>query len=239
MIQAESSIAYISGYLFVILASANSTFGDVSSVTVPNLATGSGSGVPFSISTGNSLRYQQVFSSSAFSSFNKIPHLITGIYFSAESSTGVYGVISNLRVDLSTTQSAPDRLSSIFATNVGTDDQIVFDGPWTIHSVNGETLDILMPFSKPFVYDPSKGNLLLDVRNLSGGQTIYINGANIADDQVSRMYSHDVFGNKGEGDSFGLIAKFVIAPVPEPSSLGILILPALWMLRRLKKIDRD
>jgi hypothetical protein len=77
---------------------------------------------------------------------------------------------ATLKIFASTTQRTVSTLSRNFAENLGEDYVLVFDGTLTLSSSNspaeGNTLqfDIVFPFTKPFLYDPAAGNLLLEVQ---------------------------------------------------------------------------
>src|SRR5262249_52227149 len=138
-------------------------------IVVPNaLATAEGNGVSQFL-TGDaraeSIRYQQVFAASQFSTGG----MITEIAFRSDAAIGTPSstTLSNTRIALSTTSRPPDGLSATFATNVGIDESVVFSGNLTLTSADppgpGGTrdFDILIGLSTPFPYDPSLGNLLL------------------------------------------------------------------------------
>ena len=57
-------------------------------------------------------------------------------------------------------------LSSTFADNVGPDNTQVFSGPFqTAVTFTGDptNFEVVINFTTPFYYDPTKGNLLLDI----------------------------------------------------------------------------
>ena len=227
------------GFLAFLLVSCIS-LGTASATTavVPNsLTTIEGDGAnafPFSISLRNppvpSMRYQQVFQSSEFSTFGG-PILITQIAFRPDV---VFGgafstTLSSIRIDLSTTTAAPDALSSKFAKNVGKDDKTVYDGPLPLSSaftgpVGGPmSFDILINLTTPFFYDPATGNLLLDVRNFGGGTTTFFDIQSTSGDSTSRVFS-SVSGRvddpSGNLDSTGLVTQFTSSPFTVLSCVG-------------------
>jgi hypothetical protein len=83
---------------------------------------------------------------------------ITGITFFAVPTTTISG---DFTVNLSTTSAkttfGPRGLSDIYATNIGADNAQFFSGTVT---------DVLSFSGGPFPYNPSQGNLLLDVKAL-------------------------------------------------------------------------
>src|SRR6202030_775909 len=134
------------------------------------------------------------------------------------------GTVPQLQVNLSTTTKTPDGLSSTFAKSVGADDTQVFSGPFqTAVTFTGDptNFEVVINFTTPFYYDPGKGNLLLDVRNLQGGTEVppndqELDGTTENGDSVSRVYNYGnvtaaAAGQSGgvdEKDSYGLITRF-------------------------------
>lgn len=196
------------------------------------------------------VRYQQVYDASQFSVISEGGGFINAIAFrpSQSSTLGATADASDLQINLSTTAHGPDGLSSQFAQNVGPDDAIVF-GPGPI-SLEGffstgsspQAFEMLISFANPFYYDPRAGNLLMDIRNYSGGHTFgSMSGEFAVGDPVSRVLgridspSADILS-----DSFGLVTAFSVTPVPEPSSWFLLLAGGLplgfWLGRgRLRK----
>jgi hypothetical protein len=205
---------------------------------------------PFLVSGG--MRYQQVFAASQFSG----PILMTeldlrnGILVNeAFSST-----ISSILISLSTISTAPDSLSSTFATNIGGDNTQVFSGSLTLSSANGagpggtKAFDISIALQTPFLYNPANGNLLIDIKNSSGANAAvgadFFDAVNVNGDSVSRVWGAEGSPNATTGtlDSFGLIVQFQSGAVPEPSSLlltglGVGVV-GLWR-RRLRNRNRS
>jgi hypothetical protein len=126
----------------------------------------------FPIFSDKPIRYQQLFPASQFSRLNPGGGTINGIAFRGHGPGFPFvGTVAQLQVNLSTTSKSPDRLSSTFAENVGPDDMPVFSGPLeaSLTYTGGPTnFEVIINFSTPFRYDPSKGNLLVDIRNMQG-----------------------------------------------------------------------
>src|SRR5205814_5635228 len=86
---------------------------------------------------------------------------------------------------------------------------------------------IHIPFAVPFLYDPSLGNLLLEVRNFGGGLTTAFDA--IGSSSFSRAFANDASASLATNrDALGLITQFntTAAPVPEPASVVALLLGA-------------
>ena len=188
-------------------------------------------GFPFNISLFaqygiNSIRYQQVFSHEEFSGS---PVEITEIRFRPDIQFGTAfdATLSNVQINLSTTASPANALSTVFAENVGSDDTIVHSG--SLHLSSSATgagprdFDIIISLQTPFTYDPSQGNLLLDVRNFDGpsSATTQLDATNQFPDSTGRSFlAGDVNGTSGYADSYGLVTKFVYQE-SAPSALAV------------------
>ncbi|HEV3165876.1 MAG TPA: PEP-CTERM sorting domain-containing protein [Isosphaeraceae bacterium] len=251
-------IAMLLGAISFLVASARA---DV--VVVPNanasVAGNTDNRFPFLVTGG--MRYQQVFASSQFGSFTG-PELINemdlrnGVFVSqAFTST-----ISNIQIALSTTSKAPDGLDPTFANNTGPDSTTVYNGSLTLSSTNaagpGNThvFDVVISFQTPFLYNPAAGNLLLDVKNISGANaavgTNFFDAINNSGDSVSRVFGSEGSPNatSGTADSLGLIVQFEFGPsspaVPEPTSLVLASLGFVlvggygWRARRARLAGR-
>jgi hypothetical protein len=102
--------------------------------------------------------------------------------------------ISNFQVNLSTTRRAPTGLSSVLASNVGLDDTVVFQGALSLSSAfsgpagGPKAFDMVLLLSTPFRYDPAAGNLLVDIRNVSGSTATFVDVASGAGGQIGRAF---------------------------------------------------
>lgn len=173
------------------------------------------------------MRYQQVYNADQF---NVGPIIIFGIAFrpDARDGTAFNTTVQSVQINMSTSSNGADGLSATFANNVGGDDMIVRNlGSLSLSSANTggppKDFDIIIPFDNSFVYDPSQGNLLLDVRQMSGPTAIgFWDAENRRGDSVSRIYTSN---NPADGptadqvDSLGLVTRFDYTPVPEPASM--------------------
>ena len=168
------------------------------------------------------VRYQNVYGAAQFSN-NAI--VINGLRFRPNTNVAPFSVtISKIQFNFSTTTAQPGSLSSTFANNVGADDTIVFGGSLQISSASTgppggpRDFDIIIPLTNSFAYDPTKGNLLMEVRNFTGAPI-----GNIADHtgnpvvQASRIYAYDAFAttapNSGPG---GVIIELVYSSFNSP-----------------------
>lgn len=168
--------------------------------------------------------YQQVYLASKFSG----PVTINDIAFASSTSDIPKLDTLNLTISLSTTAATLSTLSSNFATNEGPDETQVYSGVFTFMLTANNTFDLVFPTSA-FVYDPSKGNLLLTIDTLSSGALATF--AATTDPVTSRVYIlgdplHPVPTVQAD---FGLVTEFTVTPTsssPEPND-GLLLLSTL------------
>jgi hypothetical protein len=193
-------------------------------VVVPNsLASNEGSinnGLPFNISPGTSTRYQQVYAASEFSALQE-PMLIKKIRFRPDAAVGSFSAtLADVQINLSTTHSGPNSLSTTFTNNIGPDDTVVFPrGPLALSSlatgpVGGpKAFDIVITLARPFFYDPTLGNLLLEVRNFAGGFTTQFDAHFSSSDPIARMWIFNSLGSPtGFTDTVGMVTAFDFEP---------------------------
>jgi hypothetical protein len=160
-------------------------------------------------------RYQQLYSSSIFSGATNI----SSVSFFADSNS--WHGTSTWQMSLSTTNTALGALSSTFASNVGSNAVVyateTFSGSATVGS--------LITFTGSFDYNPSLGNLLVDIKLVSGslgGMDLEAGDATGFD----RAYS---FGSYTQADGYnqgdyGNVTRFSLnaVQVPEPASMALL-----------------
>jgi phosphatidylinositol-3-phosphatase len=179
----------------------------------------------FPLFSSQPIRYQQVFDASQFSRLNPGGGLINRIAFRGHGPGIPFtATVPQLQVNLSTTSKTPDGLSSTFAENVGPDDTQVFSGPLqaaVTYTGDPTNFEVVLSFTNSFFFDPLKGNLLLDVRNIQGATEVppsdqELDGTSANADSVSRVYNFGSATATGAGqtggvdekDSYGLIARF-------------------------------
>lgn len=171
-------------------------------------------------SLGSSMRYQQVYNSSLFHSLGNNIYLNDVIFLlEAENTQTLIGwSVPQLQVNLSTTQKSAGTLSPVFSENVGPDDQVVF-GPeaQSFFAISSHGY-IDLPQGRSFRYNPSQGNLLLDIRILDGTGPFDWNLPSLeafdsSTDEVSRAWSSSVASTTADGvDTLGLTTLFEFSP---------------------------
>lgn len=169
-----------------------------------------------------SIRLQEAYAASMFPT-QKL--LITEIRWrpSAPAGKAFTNIISDFQLNLSTFDGAPAQLSTTFANNVGADDTIAYSGPLALSSqftgpVGGpKDFDIIVPLMTPFLYDPSKGSLLVDIRNFSGGEVSAVDAGAGPDGRIKRVFrSNNVNAPTGASDNGADVLKIVysVALIP-------------------------
>lgn len=203
---------------------------------------------PFNISAANGItdmRYQQLYDASLFTGSRRGALLITQIIF-RPNDFAFSSTLPDIQINLSTTNVADDSLSSTFAQNVGANDTVVFArGPLTLSSESAvmplpAEFQIVIELTTPYIYKPTQGNLLLDVRNFGGGFTGVFDAEMTPGDGISRVltdrnFPDGVNSTTGEGDTLGLVTAFTVrrgvgSGVPDGGSSGVLLGSALLLL---------
>jgi hypothetical protein len=198
--------------------------------------TGSNNTFPLGFTTpspGYLGEYQQIYASSAFPG----PVTIESIAFSSSSLPGNPPPTTrtvDMTVGLSPTTATPSNPGTSYDANKGPGFTTVFSGPLTFHTLNQDTFDVVIPLTTPFTYDPSSGNLLLDVfvNSSSGGNAAFQFGFNSPD--TGRLYNSGGVGAPTAGPHEGLLTEFTTA-VPEPSGFTLLGLGSLGLLVSVRR----
>jgi hypothetical protein len=227
---------------WVALAQAATTAQVVVPNALANVEGNSSTSDPF---TSSSFRFQQVFDASQFSflgstSFARIDSISFRI--DGASSDNVLYSFGGASVQLSTTTKSADDLSAVFAENIGADvvtirnGAISFGGTFQPGS-NPQPFGQVIPATTPFFYVPSRGNLLLDI-TAGGGLVLFpgsLDAQSTPGDSVSRVFANSEIALSGTADSLGLVTRFNLTIIPEPSTSALLILGAgmtMLFLRR-------
>lgn len=220
----------------VVAASSATAIGIVTPAATENVDGNINNVAPFS-DFARYTRYQQIFAATDFAKVGGVARL-TALSFRPDAAmprAGSYAFSGAL--SLSTTSKGESGLLSNLSANVGSDAMTVFSGETTLTTAstllgNGTyAFDFTFDFSTPFFYDPSKGNLLLDITFVANPSTpVILDASFVAGDGTSRAYHSSDRGFNS--DTAGLVARFEVTAVPEPTSLvlfglGIAALAAL------------
>lgn len=212
-------------------------------IAAQNITVGTAQGrgcIPFGCSNIGGTRYQQIFGAFLF---GLTPISISGLYFFNSGPAGGAFDGNTYTFSLSTTTAAVGGLNSNPASNVGGNNQLVFSGVLTGFVLSSNFFALF-----PFIYNPTQGNLLLDV-TITGSNSNPPSGTAFFDtDNVtaggtcrpgqlsSRAFGSDTFV---QTDCAFLVTGFdTAAIVPEPASIvlvatGLLGIAGLTIRRRL------
>jgi hypothetical protein len=161
-------------------------------------------------------QYQQVYASADFTGTMTITDLV---FYDSFNGPGA-PVSGTYTIDLSVTSAPVNGLDlTNLSNNIGSHDQVVFSG--SLPAFSGD--ELILPLSTPYTYNPSGGNLLMNVYspNVSGG-SLFLDARNgSAGDLFSRAMTPG--GGATGNDGWGLVTGFTIA-VPEPATWSMLIL---------------
>jgi hypothetical protein len=167
-------------------------------------------------------RYQQLYTASSFSQ----AVFIDAIRFtSTPASGGPPGTIGDgeYLIRFAVTDAAENALSTDFDANVSGFSEVFFSGVLTSTG--------LRIAGTPYLYDPARGNLLLDVVVLSQTTPLGfgLDGSRSDTDGTSRVFHTDPFPPTGSfpvvSDALGLVTTFETRPmavVPEPATVLLL-----------------
>jgi PKD repeat protein len=176
----------------------------------------------------SSMRYQQIYDSTNFTSQGaNYPIVIQGMKFRpypGATTTWTGGTWPNIQIDLATSPVDFLAASATFASNLGPDLTTVLNGPVTVNG--GTTLGtgvvvpwhIDIPFTTPFVYDPTSGNdLTFDVYLDGTGWTGTSRGVDAVTGTAalgSRIYNTTglTSATGTVGTNYSLICEFTYVP---------------------------
>ena len=189
----------------------------------------------------NAGMFQQVYASSAFGFLGGTTGRIDGMAFRMDggSNQSFIGIWPGISVLLSTGQRAPDSLSANYGDNAGPDAVLVYGGSLTLvapSEAGFRSFQAVVPFQTPFLYDPSKGNLTVTIVSSAGPANLFLDGQVTVGDSVGRVFGGGAFGTP---DTFGLVTRFNITPIPEPSTLAIAISFVLCFGLRKSRLSRN
>ena len=193
-------------------------------VVPANLATVEGPGSSGALTAAN--REQDVYGASYFPTQTMV---ITGIRFrpdvNQDGGFAFTNTISNIQFSLSSTPTAPYQLSSTFANNIGTNVTTVFSGSLPLSSEYAgpaegpKAFDMVVNFTTPFVYNPSSGNLLVDIQDYSGEATCHNDCGNSASEMASRVSGVGGNATSGVADDGCSVLEIIYALTNQPPAI--------------------
>jgi hypothetical protein len=147
------------------ISGTSGVLGDVNNLAVvpaalASVETSSGNSFPFS----TTMRYQQIYSHTEFA----LAGIIDAIRFRRSSGQGTFTSSPiDLKITLGYSARTVGAASSTFAENIGPGTVTVYDGLLTLSSNGANTLprafDVVVDLANLFYYDPTQGDLLLDI----------------------------------------------------------------------------
>ena len=199
---------------------------------------------PFGTDPGRSVRFQQVYNASEFSTLG-VSNFITQIAFRPDFNTfpvAPYTItLANVQIRFSTTSKSASNLSTTFGDNIGSDEIIAFSGPLTLSTgfvgpAGGpKAFDLVINLTTPFLFTRTNGNLLMDVRNFNGsnfGAAFDATGGLGVSARVTTNFAGNVNSTvANQADSIALVTRFITSPaVPEPNVIGLAMIGSLGLL---------
>jgi hypothetical protein len=143
------------------------------------------------------IKVQNLYSAELFPSS---PLRITGIGFRPESSSPTGEIPSaDVTIRLSTSPKTADALSDDYESNHGEDVQIAFSGVRAFdEGLTAGEFSAWFSFDTPFLYDPTKGSLLVEVVTRASNGVGYVDSSNNSDDAASRAFGYSPDGANAE-----------------------------------------
>jgi hypothetical protein len=185
---------------------------------------------------GRSTRMQSVINPEVLEPSMPIGAWITGLRLRHDEveARDLVSQFDSAEVRLSTTTARADRLSTVFAENIGRDEALVYAAGnvrWTFsfRQNQANSFDAVIPFIRPFRYNPENGALLIELRlvNPSGSTSIdaHTNPPGMPDG-LSLLWIDT--GERpdlavGFAQTAGLVVRLEFTPIPEPHVLLLLV----------------
>ncbi len=189
---------------------------------------------PFTYRGMSGSRTQQVYASSFFSG----PQMLTSLAFRSTPGFRNGANYASVNISLSTTMFGDETgtpLSADFSSNIGADALLVYRGAISFTAPVSDGFEYTVNFDNAFRYDPSMGNLLLDVTIPVGsgvdGPGFFLASYDTANSFNDGVYSvNSVFdgaATSGIANTAGTITQFtgtaLAGAVPEPATWAMMI----------------
>jgi len=201
----------------------------------------------FPFAVDRQIRYQQIYESTQFPGCGNIIQLKFRL---DKTAVGFNSVIPDILIQLSTTTVTPATLSTTFADNTGSRVTTVFNGELTLSApdcgIEPCPFDIMINLQTPFNYNPSRGNLLLDVTKQVSPSSSPFDAVSNVPSITRRVFNDgDATAETGNVDNLALVTQFVCEPavsnVPTLSQWGLIAMAGIlgivgFMVMRRRKV---
>jgi hypothetical protein len=166
--------------------------------------------------------YQQIYASADFPAAIQITQIAFAYYFPSSAAANY-----NLSVGLGATTKTPTSLGTSFGTGFST----VFSGSLSpVFTSTAGDFDLMINLASPFTYDPSQGNLLLDVMVFSANGGTLFEAQDVFAPNMGALWTSGKSLVTEPGG--GLITQFTVIPEPSVVSLIFLSSGVLFYARR-------
>lgn len=180
--------------------------------------------------------YQQIYSIGRF--FSQ-PFLISSIAFETSPLNNISGASYNFSLSLGVTDRTPSNPGSAYSGAFTP----VFSGPLTVNYTTAGAFDFVVNFATPFRYDPSLGNLLMDIM-INSPSSDTASFAASKDRNLGRVFNLGGTGPAFPSPNFGLDTRFSgsrISSVPDSSGGASLLglgFVGLFCVRRVISLQQ-
>jgi hypothetical protein len=183
---------------------------------------------PFTSSPPYVGEYQQIYSSTVFSQ----PFLISSMAFETHPFNATPSASYNFKLSLGVTNRTPSNPGSAYSGTFIP----VFSGPLTVNYTSAGAFDFVVNFTTPFTYDPSMGNLLMDIEINSPSSAEAVFSAGNPDPNLGRVYNAGGDGSPTAGPNSGLDTLFTGSSVPDSSNSAFLLGLAIVGLSSVRRV---
>ena len=183
-----------------------------------------GNSIPFGQAA--TFRWQQIYHADQFTHGGTISEL--RFRLSRDFGTAFGPVNYDMQISLGYATQSPATASATFTDNIGAGYTTVYDGALSLSSTDGgaplRDFDIVIDVDDGFVYDPTRGHLLLDIRKRDTVSSGTFFSSDVTTGKVARIFAADVDAVDGTAvASSALVTQFCFESAPaiiNPSAAG-------------------
>jgi hypothetical protein len=150
-------------------------------------------------------------------------------------------VIPNFTIRMTTYVGTPSSLNGSYSLNATSDDAVVFSGAvhWVGSGLFGTSPNpflMAVNFSQPFIYDPKRGDLLMDIESSGPTSQSFATSADLtAHNNFGIGYTYTDFGGGVGSTGSSLVTQFNYVAVPEPLTAVLLLTAGILGIVRKQK----